>query len=270
MNTLTRIPAPPANPVKQRLAHGEPSYLFAVRSVPHVGVVNLAQAAGYQGFYVDLQHSPMGLDAAANIFQAGTHAGLTVLARVPALDAALIGRIIDSGAQGVMLADVRDAAQARSFVAAALLPPMGERSFGMPIDPRFLALSGAARMAAINAATLLIAMVESEEGIAQIAGIAATPGIDAIQIGSADLTASMGIPGDYAHPRLRAAFEQVARACRDAGKPFIIGGIRKPDELAPYLAIGAARCYFTGSDTGFLLDGAQRARELAHAADAGF
>jgi 4-hydroxy-2-oxoheptanedioate aldolase len=258
---------PPPNPLKARLAAREPCGLFGVRSVRHAGIVALAQAAGYEAVYLDFQHGPVDMEGAASVFQTALHGGLTVLARLSHLEPALIGRVLDAGAHGVMLADVRDAATARAFVGAALLAPAGDRSLGLPLDPRFVGLSGRALMDAINRATLLIAMVETEEGIARVQEIAAVPGIDALMIGSADLTAAMGIPGEYAHPRLRAAFEQVAAAAHASGKPFIAGGIRKPEELAPYLALGAARCYFTGSDTAFLLDGARAARERAAAAD---
>jgi 2-keto-3-deoxy-L-rhamnonate aldolase RhmA len=71
-------------------------------------------------------------------------------------------------------------------------------------------------------------------------------GIDAIQIGSNDLTTAMGIPGEYRHERVRTVYGKVIEACKAAGKPLIIGGIRKADELEPYVRMGAARCYFTG------------------------
>jgi 2-keto-3-deoxy-L-rhamnonate aldolase RhmA len=255
------------NPLKARLAACEPCWLFGVRSVRHAGIVALAQASSHDAIYLDFQHGPMDMEGAASIFQAALHAGLTALARLSHLDPALIGRVCDAGAHGVMLADVRDADTARALVSAALLAPAGNRSLGLPVDPRFRGLTGRALMEEINRSTLLIAMIETEDGIGQAQSIADVRGIDALMIGSADLTAAMGIPGEYLHPRLLAAYERVALACRAAGKPFIAGGIRKPAELAPYLALGAARCYFTGSDTAFVLEGAMAARERAEQAD---
>lgn len=240
------------NRLKRRLAANQASYVFAVRSVWHPGIVGVAQASGYDGIYIDFQHSPISMDAAAGIFQAAGFAGLTALARLPSLDLSLVGRAMDAGAHGLMLADVRNAAQARDFVAAALLAPEGERSFGMPIDTRFASANGIPSMSAINNATLLIAMLETVEGIERVKEIAATPGIDAVQIGSSDLTASLGLPGEFRHPKVQAAYRQVAAACQANHKPFIIAGIRKTEDLLPYVAMGAARCYFTGSDTGFL------------------
>jgi len=248
------------NPLKKLLIENQPCFVFAVRSVQNAGIVGIAQSAGYQGIYIDIQHSATELSSAANIYQSATHAGLTALTRIPHLDPTLIGRIIDSGGHGIMLADVRYANQAEELVSAALLHPEGQRSLGMPIDPRFHELSGINLTQSINANTLLIAMIESVEGIQNVTEIVRTSGIDAIQIGSADLTASIGIPGEYGHPRLLELYTEVSNACRLAQKPFIIGGIRDVQAMQPYLSMGAAKCFFTGSDTAFIRDGAQRAR----------
>lgn len=255
------------NPLKARLSRGEPAYIFGVRTIRNAAIVGVAQAAGHDAVYVDFQHSPIDLEAAAGIFQAALHAGLTALARISQPEPALIGRLLDAGAHGLMVADVRSAEQARQVVQAALLAPAGDRSLGLPIDPRFRGFAGAALMKAINEATLLVAMIESPEGLARAGEIAATPGIDAVQVGSSDLSAALGIPGEYLHPRMLEAFHGIADGCRQAGKPFIVGGLRRPEHLAACLAMGAARCYFTGSDTAFVLEGARGALARAESAD---
>jgi methylmalonyl-CoA mutase cobalamin-binding subunit len=68
----------------------------------------------------------------------------------------------------------------------------------------------------------------------------------------------MGIPGDYLNERVKAAYAKVIKACTDAGKPLIIGGIRSAEQLEPYVRMGAARCYFTGADSVFMLEGARK------------
>lgn len=249
-----------SNRLKEKLRTGEPCYVFAVRSIRDSSIVNIALAAQYDAVYIDFQHSPVALHEAANIFHAGSHGGLTVLARLPATDLTLVARALDAGAHGLMLADICNPEQARYCVEAALLHPMGKRSLGMPVDPRFTGLSGTPLMSDINQATLLIAMIESEQGVECAEAIAATPGIDAVQIGTADLSAAMGIPGEYGHPRIQSAYRQVALACKAVHKPLVIGGIRSPADLQPYLALGAARCHFTGSDTAFVLEAARLAK----------
>ncbi len=266
MTPPARSPAP-ANPFKRRLLAGEACTIFGVRSIRHPGIVALAQASGQDAIYLDFQHSPIDMEAAAGIFQAGLLGGVSVLARLSHLEPALIGRLIDSGAHGLLVADLRSAAHARELVQAALTAPRGDRSLGLPIDPRFPGLTGPALMQAINDATLLVAMVESPEGIAAAEAIAAVEGIDALMVGSSDLSAALGVPGQFDHPRMLEAYQALAAACRAARKPFIAGGLRQPADLARCLALGAARCYFTGSDTHFALEGARAARARAEEAD---
>lgn len=257
------------NVLKARLARGEPSFVFSVRAARTANVVALAEACGFHGFYVDFQHSSISIDTAAQIFAAALHSNATCFARPPSLDPGLISRLLDAGAQGILAPDVRSAAEARALVKAALIAPKGERSVGSGIpNPRFPGLSGAALAAAINEATILIAMIETEEAAGRAAEIAGVEGIDAIQIGSNDLTTSMGIPGQYKHERVRAVYGAVIDACKEAGKPLLIGGIRKADEFEPYVRMGAARCYFTGADANFLMAGAQHFMAEARTCDA--
>jgi len=258
-----------ANLLKHRLNSGEPTFVFSVRMARTVNIVSLAQAAGYHGIYVDLQHSSISIDTAAQIFSAALHSEVTAFVRVPSLEPGLISRVLDAGAQGILAPDIRSADEARALVKAALIAPKGDRSVGGGVpNPRFKGLTGGALAAAINDATLLIAMIETEEGAERAGEIIGVEGIDAIQIGSNDLTTSMGIPGQYKHERVRTVYEKVIAACRAAGKPLIIGGMRKSDELEPYVRMGASRCYFTGADTNFMIEGAQKFMAEAKAADA--
>lgn len=256
------------NLLKERLKSGEPTFVFSVRMARTVSIVSLAQAVGYHGIYVDLQHSSISIDTAAQIFSTALHSEVTAFARVPSLEPGMISRVLDSGAQGILAPDIRSAAEAKALVKAALIAPKGDRSVGGGIpNPRFMGLAGGALAKAINDATLLIAMIETEEGVAAAADIIGVDGIDAIQIGSNDLTTSMGIPGQYKHERVKEAYRRVLEACKAAGKPLIIGGIRKSDELEPYVRMGAARCYFTGADSVFMMEGAKMFMAEARNAD---
>jgi 2-keto-3-deoxy-L-rhamnonate aldolase RhmA len=257
----------PGNALKEKLLAGQACFVFGVRLARSVNILTVAQEAGYDGLYIDLQHSTMSVDAAAQICHAALHADLTVFVRVPTLEPGLIGRLLDAGAQGILAPGIRSADEARSLVRAALLPPLGDRSPGLIVVPQAKSLAGTALLRAVNAMTLLVAMIECEAGVANAGAIAAVAGIDAVQIGGNDLTTAMGIPGEYTHPRVQAVFRSVIAACRAAGKPLIIGGLRKPDEVEMYLRMGAARCYFTGSDLGFVQAGALAAATRSAALD---
>lgn len=257
------------NPLKRRLIAGEPTFIFSVRMARTVDIVSLGVAAGYHGLYVDLQHSAIDLNICAQICTAALHSSVSTFVRVPSLEPGMISRVLDSGAQGILAPDIRSGADAKRVVEAALLAPKGERSTGGGIpNPRFLHLPANEIPAAINDATLLIAMIETPEAVEKAGEIIGVDGIDAIQIGSNDLTTTMGIPGQYGDPRVREAYRKVIDACRKAGKPALIGGIRKKEFFEPYVKMGAARCYFTGADGGFMLEGAKSFLAEAKAADA--
>ena len=257
-----------ANSLKQKILANEPNFVFAMRMSRTVNIDALAATCGYDGLYVDLQHSSIDLDMAAQIFQAGLLSDVTVFARVPSLEPGTIGRVMDAGAMGILAPDIRSGDDARLLVKAALIAPKGERSVGSGIpNPRFRDVPAAALADRINAATLLIAMIETPEGVVAAEEIAAVEGIDAVEIGSNDLTTAMGIPNQYDHERLREAYRHVIAACRKHGKPMIAGGIRGRKLLESYIAMGASRSYFVGTDTGFMLQGAQAVRADAQAAD---
>jgi 2-keto-3-deoxy-L-rhamnonate aldolase RhmA len=248
-----------ANPLMDRLKANEPSYVFSVRMARTINIVAMAEECGYHGLYVDLQHSSISIDVCAQICWAALNSQITAFVRVPSVEPGMISRVLDAGAQGILAPDIRSREQAQALVQAAMIAPLGERSVGGGIsNPRFRGLKGRALAEAINQATLLIAMIETEDGVEAAADIIGVEGISAIQIGSNDLTTSMGIPGDYLNERVKAAYAMVIKACTDAGKPLIIGGIRSAEQLEPYVRMGAARCYFTGADSVFMLEGARK------------
>jgi 2-keto-3-deoxy-L-rhamnonate aldolase RhmA len=101
----------------------------------------------------------------------------------------------------------------------------------------------------------VVAMIESVEGLANTAGIAAVDGIDGLLIGTSDLTAEMGISGQILHPRVEEAYRNVGAACRKAGKFLGMGGVYELDAMKHYADLGA-HFILTGSDHAYILAGA--------------
>jgi 2-keto-3-deoxy-L-rhamnonate aldolase RhmA len=105
----------------------------------------------------------------------------------------------------------------------------------------------------LNEQTLLLAMIETPEAVENADAIAAVDGIDALHIGASDLSTEMGIPGQYTHERMRAAFESVARAAKGHRKAMVVGGVRQDFEFQSCL-LQLGMCYLTGgSDVGYIL-----------------
>ena len=115
------------NSLKERLARGEVASSMTVRLTRSGEIARLAKAAGFDSLYVDLEHSSLSLETTSQICLAALDAGIAPFARVPQLD--IIGRVLDGGALGVIVPDVRSASQAREVVRAAKYPTLGERGF---------------------------------------------------------------------------------------------------------------------------------------------
>ncbi len=231
---------------------------MGVRQARTVDIGQMAAACGFDALYLDMEHSPLSLETVSAICVAAPGFGITPLVRPPGHSADWIGRALDAGAQGLIVPHVNSAAEAEGIVRAARFPPIGRRSVmgpGPAIGYRALPLREI--NAQLDAATLLVCMIETPEGVEAADAIAAVPGVDVLLIGSNDLCTEMGIPGELRHPRLREAYERVAAACRAHGKVLGVGGIRGDAELQQQLLSLGARFLIAGNDVGYLMAAAR-------------
>jgi 2-keto-3-deoxy-L-rhamnonate aldolase RhmA len=156
----------------------------------------------------------------------------------------------------VVVPHVDTAEEARAVAAAYRFPPVGTRSWGgPPFAYNMLPPSNAEAQAELNEAILVCVMIETPEAVEAADSIAAVPGIDALMIGTSDLTASMGISGQIGHPRVKAAYEAVAKACKNHGKTLGMGGVYDEVHASTYIGLGA-RFLLSGNDQSFLMAGA--------------
>jgi 4-hydroxy-2-oxoheptanedioate aldolase len=240
------------NNVKEKLARGEVVASMTVRLVRGVEIARIAKTAGFDSLYVDMEHSSFSLETTSQICIAALEAGITPFVRVPGV--ADVQRILDAGALGIIAPHVQSADDARKYVRAAKYPPLGERSNAGPLPHlQYRSFPAAQAYAAIDAATMVIVQFESGEAIENADAIAAVEGVDMVLIGTNDLLADWGLPGQYDHPRVREAYEKTIAACRRHGKQAAVGGFAtRPDLAAQYVRMGA-RYVSTGTDLGFLL-----------------
>lgn len=213
-----------------------------------VAAENLARQ-GFDWIIIDTQHGSIEWEHVAAVMQGIENAGVGSVIRVGWNSPRLIMRALDLGALGVvvpMISTVKDAVRARD---AVRYPPMGNRSFG-PIR-RCYSLDEAAP----DVACLL--MVETAEGLNNVEAIAATPGIDGLFIGPADLALSLGLPlaAIFDRPVL-AAVERVVAACRKNG--IIAGAASFSQDSARELLNRGITLVTLGSDLGYMLRGARQ------------
>ncbi|MGI3899225.1 MAG: HpcH/HpaI aldolase family protein [Janthinobacterium lividum] len=144
---------------------------------------------GWDCLVADMQHSMTGFEEMVRLLQVTTNLGAAVLVRPPALDPALIGRLLDAGASGIICPMVSSVEEAQLLVTACRYPPVGNRSIG-PIRARLL--FGDNYVARANDGVLAIAMIETPGGLDQLDAIARVPGIDGLFAGPSDIASSLG------------------------------------------------------------------------------
>src|SRR5262249_49618981 len=148
-------------------------------------------------------------------------------------------RLLDGGALGIVVPHVDNAEQARRAVVNCRFPPLGKRSVpGLLPQTDFAVLPPAEQIRRINDMTLVVVMVETPEAIANAEEIAAVEGVDVLLVGGSDLTTEMGVPGNFAHADVKAAFQSVIKACAKHGKAPGMGGIYDHPMMEQYISLG--------------------------------
>ena len=160
---------------------------------------------------------------------------------------------------GIVVPHINSAADAKRAVDAARYPPAGFRSLsGLLPQFGYRALPAREQMEQSEALTFLVGIIETKEAIEQIDAIAAVPGLDALQVGTSDLSVSLGVPGELDHPRVQDAVRRTIEACGRHGKVAAVGGAYRPDWLRLYTGMGV-RMLLVGNDLSLLV-GALRER----------
>jgi 2-keto-3-deoxy-L-rhamnonate aldolase RhmA len=248
------------NPARERLAAGELCLGIGIRQCRSVDIAALMHTAGFDWLFLDLEHGSMALETAAEISVAALAVGIAPLVRVPRGQYSMATRALDGGALGIVMPHVDSAEEAREVVDHLRFPPDGHRSVaGAPPQLGFRNVGTREMAPALNAATLVVVMLETPLAIDSAEAIAAVPGIDALLIGTNDLTAEMGRPGEFGSDAVVTAYERVIAACRKRGKYPGMGGVYTEDLLRRYVGMGM-RLILCGGDGGLLLAAAtQRA-----------
>lgn len=254
MNNHSAVAATPPFNVVERLREGRPVLALGVRTSRTPDIARLAKASGHDVIWIDLEHSAISIDATAQICLTALDIGLVPFVRIPEREYGVIGRLLDGGAAGIMAPRIETAAQAADLVAACRFPPYGHRS-AIATLPHvgYQKMPVKTLNEKMNQLTVLKVLIESPEGIRNLAEIAAVPGVDILGIGTNDLSAELGVPGEFQHPLVRQAHEQALEACKKAGKPLMIGGISDAAYSAALIKRGAAPFLMTGIDTDMML-----------------
>jgi len=202
------------NAVKQALEAGEVVIGTMIDEVRSPAIAEIFVTAGFDFFFIDMEHGAYDLITAADIMKAARLAGITPLVRVPDARYHPKGRILDSGALGLMLPRVRTYNEVEEFVAEVKYPPLGCRGcFVTGANNDYAPQSTDTFIEEANQETLVIVQVELEEAIENIDAILSVSGVDVAMLGLGDLSVSLGVPGQSKHAKVVEAADRVIEAC---------------------------------------------------------
>ena len=210
--------------LKAKWRRGEPSPGMWL-SLTDITVAEMIADLALDWVAIDTEHTAIDLQSLQNLLIA--LGGTATLVRAPGKDAVHIKRLLDMGADGVIVPHINSAEEARQAVAACKYPPLGIRGTG-PRRPSRYGLAEKEYLAEANAATIVVIMIETVDVVQDFDAVLAVEGLDACMVGAVDLSASMGLLPDFDDPRVIETIERVAEKARAAGMPLISG--RSPDD----------------------------------------
>ena len=240
------------NPIMDRMRVGDVELGMTVRLGRSGDIARIAKSTGHDFIFIDGQHSLFNLETIGQMAQTALSCGIAALVRVRSVDDPDVSLLLDNGATGIIFPDVNTPEEAQRAVNAAKFAPVGRRSVcgGYPhFDFRAVPLTQG--VPALNAAALVVCMIETVEGLNNVEKIAAIDGVDVIHVGSNDLLVNMGKPGKFDDPAIVAAQDRAIAAARAHGKFAGCGGNRDVERQAAAIRRGA-QFVTTQTDIGFL------------------
>jgi len=183
------------------------------------GIGHILKAAGMDFAFFDMEHSGFTfetLKSALRYFEAG---GVPAIVRVPAQETDMLARACDMGAQGLIAPMISTVAQAQAMVDAVKYFPAGKRGVGLQMaHDHYRSAPVADALKAANDRTAVICLIETADGARNVDGIAALPGVDGLWVGHFDLSVSLGIPGEFDHPKFTVAMDAIIAAAKKHNK----------------------------------------------------
>lgn len=224
-------------------------------------IPRLLAAAGFHWAFIDTEHGNFDLETVNDVCRVANLVGLCPVLRVADLQYSLVARALDCGAQGIIFPRVEDPKLLETALSWTKFPPMGARGYGL-IAPQtdYEALTFDQVIRHVNDNTLTVLQIETKRAVEAREEILSVPGIDAVMIGPADLSISMGVPGEFQHPVMIEAMESVRDTC--ARKGIAPGTQTRAVPQAKFWKERGMRFLGCGSEIGFLFD---KAKETAHA-----
>ncbi len=223
-------------------------------------VFEMTSLMGFDGIWLDLEHHAVSVETAGRLMRAARVGVSDIVARPAKQEMMRMGRLLESGAQGIMYPRCESAEEAAEVVRWSKFAPLGQRGFdsGNPDNPyTFEPMTDYLREA--NRETFVIVQLESARAVDAASRIAATPGVDAIMLGPADFSILSGFPGQWNHSKIDESLAAIARAAGDAGIQWGCPVVRTG--MAEQLLEMGARILFSQADLLMVKNGMRRLQE---------
>jgi 4-hydroxy-2-oxoheptanedioate aldolase len=212
------------NKMKQALKEGKVVFGPMVSEIRSPGIALLFAQAGFDFFFIDMEHSCFTMETMSDMILAGRAAGIPAIVRPSSRKShEYLSRPLDIGASGLLVPQIQSRQEAENVVAWCRYFPMGERGMALSRQHTFFeAGTTSETMKQLNEEVLIALQIEHRDAVENLPDILSVPGIDAAFVGPEDLAASLGKPGQTSHPDVEQAVRRVIAVCRDKG---IISGI---------------------------------------------
>lgn len=186
-------------------------------SLGHPSVTEIFARSGVDFLGIDIEHSTIGQEQAQRIIAACQAYGIICLPRVASHNSEMIKRLLDSGADGIIVPMVSSAEEVEKLISWCKYPPTGKRSFGVSRGQGY-GFDFDEYTSSWNESSTVVVQIESIQGVENIEMILASQEIDGVLVGPYDLSGSLGIPGQLDHPDVAQAVKKVIAACGRFGK----------------------------------------------------
>lgn len=203
--------------LKDKIRNGELT-LGSWITIPHPSIVEILASANFDWLTIDIEHSAINIESVQNLILAIQSKSMKALVRVSDNDPVIIKRVLDAGADGIIVPMIKNKEEAQQMVDSVYYPPKGKRGVGLSRAQDFGI--GFEKYQQKLEEIILIAQIEHIDAIDNLEAILEVEEIDATLVGPYDLSASMGKPGQYHLPEVKVAIEKYDAICKAKNKPL--------------------------------------------------
>jgi 2-keto-3-deoxy-L-rhamnonate aldolase RhmA len=241
------------NTVKEALAEGKLQLGTGFGQLRSPEIPRILAAAGFQWAFLDTEHGGFDLETVQDICRVSVMVGLSPIVRVADLQYSLIARSLDCGAQGIIFPRVESPELLERAISWTKFPPLGVRGYGLsPVNLDYETVTFSQVIEHVNANTMVVMQIETRRALDMREELLSVPGIDAVMVGPADLSISLGVPGEFQHPTMVEAMEAIRDTCIRRG--IAPGTQTRSPGLARFWKERGMRFLGCSNDTSMLFD----------------